>query len=62
MSEDLLRILACPKCKAPVVREGEGLRCTDRGCGLLYPVRDGIPIMLIHEATKPESESQRRPA
>lgn len=53
MDEELLRILACPKCKGDLllVKEGEeekGLLC--EGCKLLYPIRDGIPIMLIEEA------------
>jgi uncharacterized protein YbaR (Trm112 family) len=47
---ELLEILACPRCKGPVrpVDAGAGLVC-DR-CRLLYPVEDGIPVMLIDEA------------
>ncbi len=56
LDKELLDILACPKCKQPVREEppdaGEDaqawLVCT--GCGLGYPVRDGIPVMLIDEA------------
>lgn len=46
----LLEILACPKCKGDldVDQENEGLVCPE--CRLLYPVRDGIPVMLIEEA------------
>jgi uncharacterized protein YbaR (Trm112 family) len=44
----LLEILACPACKTPVVQEGDRLRCTR--CGRRYPVRDGIPVMLVEEA------------
>ena len=44
----LLEILACPACKAAVREEGERLVCT--GCGRAYPVRDGIPVMLVEEA------------
>jgi len=55
ISKELLEILACPKCKgvlrlveqSPVSGE-QGLVC-DR-CRLLYPVREGIPVMLIDEA------------
>jgi uncharacterized protein len=61
ISQDLLDILACPSCKKPVHREdaapGENtqawLVCT--GCGLRYPVRDDIPIMLIDEASPPKT-------
>ena len=54
LDPQLLEILACPKCKGPVEYvEGEQ-RIYCRGtCKYIYPVRDGIPIMLIDEATKP---------
>ena len=50
----LLEILACPKCHAPLREEADAtkLACTDPECGLVYPVRDGIPVLLIDEATK----------
>ncbi|MCS7047852.1 MAG: Trm112 family protein [Verrucomicrobiae bacterium] len=53
IDKELLEILACPKCKAPVREEGEWLVCTNPQCGLRYPVRDGIPVMLIDEAQPP---------
>ena len=53
IDKQLLDILACPLCKAPVRLEGEKLICTGPGCGLRYPIRDGIPVMLIDEAEKP---------
>jgi uncharacterized protein YbaR (Trm112 family) len=54
----LLEILACPKCHAElrVNDAAERLDCT--GCGLRYPVRDDIPVMLIDEAEQgPVGES-----
>jgi uncharacterized protein len=47
----LLEILVCPKCRGDLeYREKESsLLC--HHCKLRYPVRDGIPIMLIDEAT-----------
>jgi len=50
ISKDLLEILACPKCKGEIKlsEKGDGLICEK--CGLLYPIRDGIPVMLIDEA------------
>ncbi|MCC6319589.1 MAG: Trm112 family protein [Gemmatimonadaceae bacterium] len=50
MSDLLLEILACPRCKAKLeYREAESeLRCG--ACRLAYPVRDGLPIMLTDEA------------
>ena len=44
----LLEILACPACKAAVREEQDRLICT--GCGRKYPIRDGIPVMLVEEA------------
>ncbi len=48
---ELLEILACPACKAPValVAEGTGLKCSQ--CRRVYPIKDDIPVMLIDEAT-----------
>jgi uncharacterized protein YbaR (Trm112 family) len=51
---ELLEILACPKCKAPVKEEGDHIVCTNPECGLRYPIRDGIPVMLIEEAEPPK--------
>lgn len=49
--KELLDILACPQCKGDVRlnEEETGLVCD--ACRLLYEIRDGIPIMLIDEAT-----------
>ena len=44
----LLEILACPACKNEVKLEGERIVCVR--CGRRYPIRDGIPVMLIEEA------------
>ena len=52
IDQELLDILACPKCRADVKLEGERIICTNPQCGLRYPVRDGIPVMLIDEAEK----------
>ncbi|MGD8369392.1 MAG: Trm112 family protein [Desulfobacterales bacterium] len=50
ISEELLEILACPKCKGDITlnEAGDGLICEK--CRLVYEIRDGIPIMLIEEA------------
>jgi len=50
MKPELIDILACPKCKAAVRQVNESIQCQNADCGLRYPVRDGIPIMLIEEA------------
>ena len=50
ISQDLLDILACPKCKGEVkLNEAQdGLVCAS--CRLVYEIKDDIPIMLIDEA------------
>jgi uncharacterized protein YbaR (Trm112 family) len=50
IDQELLAILACPKCKGDVqlTPEQDGLVC--RACRLTYPIKDDIPIMLIDEA------------
>ena len=53
IDQELLKILACPACKSPIKQEGEKLICQNRACGLRYPIREGIPVMLIDEAEKP---------
>ena len=52
IKEELLAILACPKCKGPLVCVQEGARewldCSqDR---LRYPIKNDIPMMLVEEA------------
>jgi uncharacterized protein YbaR (Trm112 family) len=51
--QDLLDILVCPVCKKPLVLkdkdEGQTLKCGE--CRRAYPIRDGIPILLVDEAT-----------
>ncbi|SDQ89030.1 Trm112 family protein [Thermostaphylospora chromogena] len=55
IDEWLLEILACPACKAPLRAETERdeLACTSTTCGLVYPVRDDIPVLLVDEARRP---------
>lgn len=50
IDKELLEILACPACKGDVKRQENRIVCTQ--CGRKYPVRDGVPIMLVDEAEK----------
>ncbi len=52
IDEELLKILACPKCKSDVELKENKIICKNPNCGLKYPIKDGIPIMLIDEAEK----------
>jgi uncharacterized protein len=54
LDQKLLDILACPNCRGDVeYRESEQLIVCVGDCGYRYPVRDGIPVMLIDEALEP---------
>ena len=51
--QELLDILACPRCRAAVGLVSKpsgdlGLACEP--CAVVYPVREGIPVMLVDEA------------
>ncbi len=48
VDKELLDILACPSCKGDVFLEKDKIVC--KKCGLKYPIKDGIPIMLVEEA------------
>ena len=48
IDKELLDVLACPACKGDVKLEQNKIVCIK--CGKKYPVKDGIPIMLIDEA------------
>jgi uncharacterized protein YbaR (Trm112 family) len=51
LDPQLLAILACPKCKKSLDYR-EAVPALDCGhCRVRYPVRDGIPVLLIEEAT-----------
>ena len=56
----LLEILVCPLTKGQLVYDRERQELISKKAGLAYPIRDGIPIMLIDEARNlDESKAQR---
>jgi hypothetical protein len=48
LDDELMKILICPACKSDVRLDGEKIVCTK--CHRRYPIRNGIPVMLIDEA------------
>lgn len=50
LDRKLLEILACPKCKGPLIYDEERNRLICEACRLAYRIEDDIPIMLIEEA------------
>ena len=52
----LLEIIVCPACHADLELVDDDPAAPElvcEGCGLAYPIRDGIPVMLVDEARKP---------
>jgi uncharacterized protein YbaR (Trm112 family) len=51
----LLEIIVCPACRADLdlVETDDAAELVCQGCGLAYPVRDNIPVLLVDEARKP---------
>ncbi len=48
----LLEILVCPLTKGPLAYDRERRELVSEQAGLAYPIRDGIPIMLVDEARR----------
>ncbi|OQX81534.1 MAG: hypothetical protein B6D56_02225 [Candidatus Omnitrophica bacterium 4484_70.1] len=57
MDRELLKILACPVCKADVILKNNKIVCTK--CHRAYPIKEGIPIMLEEEAEIEEEEEEK---
>ena len=55
----LLEILVCPQTRGPLSYDRETQELISRQAGLAFPIRDGIPIMLIGEARE-LSDAERR--
>lgn len=51
----VLDLLVCPACRARLAwaYEASELVCTSPDCGLAYPVREGIPVLVVDEARRP---------
>ena len=49
---ELLKILVCPMTRTPLVHDAEAQELISEAAGLAYPIRDGIPVMLVEEARR----------
>jgi uncharacterized protein YbaR (Trm112 family) len=58
INNELLQILACPKCKGDIRlnEKKDGLICDK--CALMYLIKDDIPVMLIEEAIPIQQEEE----
>jgi uncharacterized protein YbaR (Trm112 family) len=61
LAPELLEILACPNCHGALAvdHDRDELVCLAADCGLAYPVREQIPVLLIDEARRPSSRTDR---
>jgi len=55
----LADLVACPECRAKLAVTAESLICTGQECRLSYPVREGIPLLLVDEAELLEESAWR---
>ncbi len=53
----LLEILVCPLTKGPLSYDAEAGELVSEQAGLAYPIRDGIPIMLVDEARRLDDDA-----
>jgi len=47
---ELLEILVCPMTRTALIYDAEAQELVSEAAGLAYPIRDGIPVMLVEEA------------
>lgn len=50
VAPELLAIIVCPACHGELALAEADQELVCQGCGLAYPVRDGIPVLLVDEA------------
>jgi uncharacterized protein YbaR (Trm112 family) len=62
MDTKLTELLVCPVTKGPLILDRERQEWVSRSARLAYPIRDGIPILLEHEARALSEEEAARPA
>lgn len=55
----LLEILVCPLTKSPLRYDAEAQELISDQARLAYPIRDGIPIMLVDEARPLDADAKR---
>ncbi|WP_347332514.1 Trm112 family protein [Marinimicrobium locisalis] len=60
IDKKLLSLLVCPVSKAPLEYDADRQELVCRASGLVYPVRDGIPVMLESEARQLTLEERER--
>jgi hypothetical protein len=57
MNEELLALLCCPATRTPLRFDPERQELVSEAARLAYPVRDGVPVLLIEEARRLDGEA-----
>ena len=52
MDPDLLALLVCPVTRTPLRHDPERQELVSDAAGLAYPIRDGVPVLLVEEARR----------
>ncbi len=52
LDPQLAEIIVCPDCHGDLHQFGDAEELACAGCGLIYPVRDDIPVLLVDEARR----------
>lgn len=53
LSKELLEVMMCPRCGGSLRQSAGELLCEHPPCGARYPIREGIPIMLVESTGTP---------
>jgi len=61
MDAQLLSILVCPVCKGKLEYDRENQELISRAENLAYPIRDGVPVLLVSEARELNAPAQAAP-
>ena len=60
MDQKLLAILVCPLCKGELRYDRKDNELLCLADGLAYAIRDGVPVMLVHEAREMSFEEREQ--
>lgn len=56
--DELMAIMQCPSCGGSLDQRTDPPALVCRDCGLAYPVNDGIPSMIVEEATQTKEDGR----
>jgi uncharacterized protein YbaR (Trm112 family) len=59
LDPELLEIIVCPDCHGSLRPDDTDQTLTCTRCGLVYPVVDDIPVLLVDEARRPGRTAER---